>query len=65
MYAESKNAIYITLEASLLFWTKLFKSLEKMGYQKNEYDCFVMNKIVKVKQCTILWHVDETKDVSY
>ena len=38
MYAEYKKAIYGTLEASLLFWEKLSKSLEEMGYQRNEYD---------------------------
>ena len=34
IYAESNKAIYSTLEASLLFWTKLSKSLEEMGYQR-------------------------------
>ena len=29
-----------------------------MGYQRNKYYWCVMNKIVKGKQCTILWHVD-------
>ena len=32
-----------------------------MGYQRNEYYWFLMNKIVKGKQCTILWNVDELK----
>ena len=45
MYAEAKKAIYGTLEASLLFWGKLSKSLETMGYQRNEYYWCVMNKI--------------------
>ena len=31
IYAESKKAIYGTLEASLLFWGKLSNSLEEMG----------------------------------
>ena len=35
MYAEAKKAIYGTLEASLLFWGKLSKILEEMGYQRN------------------------------
>ena len=35
MYAEAKKAIYGTLEASLLFWGKLTKILEEMGYQRN------------------------------
>ena len=61
MYAEYKKAIYVTLEASLLFWAKLSKSLEEMGYQRNEYDWCVMNKIIDNKQCNILWHVDDLK----
>ena len=56
MYAESKKAIYGTLEASLIFWGKLSKSLEEMGYQINGYDWCVMNKIIDNKQFTILWH---------
>ena len=46
-YAESKKDIYVTLEASLLFWTKRSKSLGKNGYQMNEYGWCVINKIVK------------------
>ena len=61
MYAESKKAIYGTLEASLLFWKKLSKSLEEMGYQRNEYDWCVMNKIIDNKQCTIIWNVDDLR----
>ena len=61
MYAEAKKTIYGTLEASLLFWGKLSKRLEEMGYQINEYYWCVMNKIIDNKQCTILWHVDDLK----
>ena len=32
-----------------------------MGYQRNEYNWCVMNKIIDNKQCTILWHADELK----
>ena len=31
MYAESKKAIYETLEESLLFWEKKFKKLRRNG----------------------------------
>ena len=61
MYTEAKKAIYGTLESSLLFWGKLSKSFEEMGYQRNENDWCVMNKIIDNKQCTILWHVDDLK----
>ena len=51
--------IWNTLEASLLFWAKLSKSLEEMGYQINEYYwCFVKN-IIDNKKFPILWHVDD------
>ena len=59
MYAESNKAIYGTLEASLLFWAKLSKSLKEMGYQINEYEWCVMNNSIDNKQFTILWHVDD------
>ena len=32
-----------------------------MGYQRNEYDWFVMNKIIDDKKYTIFWHVDDLK----
>ena len=32
-----------------------------MGYQRNEYDWCIMNKIIDNKQCTIIWHVDDLK----
>ena len=35
MGAEAKKSIYGTLEASLLYWGKLSRSLEEMGYQIN------------------------------
>ena len=44
MYAESKKAIYGTIKASILFWEKLSKSLEEMGYQINEYNWCVIDK---------------------
>ena len=61
MYAEAKKSVYGTLEVSLLFWKKLSKLLEEMGYQRNYYDWFVMNNIIDDKKCTILWHVDYLK----
>ena len=34
MYAESKKAIYVTLEAPLFFRGKISKSLKGMGYKR-------------------------------
>ena len=61
MYAEAKKAIYKTIEASLLFWKKLSKILEEMGYQRNKYDWCILKKIVNGKKWTILWNVDNLK----
>ena len=35
MYAEAKKAVCGTLESLPLFWGKLSKILEEMGYQRN------------------------------
>ena len=43
------------------FLGKLSKILEETGYQINEYDWCVINKIFDNKKCTILWHVDDLK----
>ena len=61
MYVEYNKAIYGTLEASLLFWGEISKTLEEMGYQRNECYWCVMNNIIDNKQCTILWHVNNLK----
>ena len=49
MYAESKKVIYGTLEASLIFWAKLSKILEEIGYHRNEYTWCVMKNIIDNK----------------
>jgi hypothetical protein len=61
MYVELNKALYGTLDASLLFWKKLSKTLEDWGYERNPYDWCVMNKMINGKQCTVLWHVDDLK----
>ena len=59
--AESNKSTHGTLEASLIFCTKLSNSPEEIGYHRNKYDRCVMNKIIKVKQCNILWYVGDLK----
>jgi hypothetical protein len=61
MYVELNNALYGTLDASLLFWKELSNTLEGWGFECNPYDWCVMNKMVDGKHCTILWHVDDLK----
>jgi hypothetical protein len=61
MYVELNKALYGTLDASLLFWKELTKTLEGWGYKWIPYDWCVMNKMVDDKQCTILWHINDLK----
>ena len=35
--------------------------MESMGFEMNPYDPFIANKMVKGKQMTIIWHVDDLK----
>ena len=61
LYVRLQKALYGTLQASLLFWKRLSELLKDWGFKANEYDRCVMNKTIKGKQCTILWHVDDLK----
>jgi hypothetical protein len=47
--------------AALLNYKKFVKSLTKQGFKLNPYDGCVANKIVKGKQITICFHVDDCK----
>ena len=32
-----------------------------MGFELNDYDKCVANKIIEGKQCTVVWYVDDNK----
>jgi hypothetical protein len=55
------NALYGTMVASLLYYHKFTNSLKKHGFTMNPYDSCVWNKMVKNKQLTICFHVDDCK----
>ena len=61
LYCEAQNAIYGTLKAALLFYKKLRKDLEDMGFIFNRYDPCVANKYIKGVQQTVVFHVDDLK----
>ena len=61
LYVRLLKALYGQLKAALLHYKKLSKELEEAGFKKNPYDLCVMNKIVKGKQLTVVWHVDDLK----
>ena len=49
------------LRAAFLFYKRLRKDLENMGFEVNPYDPCVANKLVNGAQCTVCWHVDNLK----
>jgi hypothetical protein len=55
------NAIYGIMVASLLYYQKFTKSLKNQGYTMHPYDPCVWNKMIKKKQITICFHVDDCK----
>jgi hypothetical protein len=58
---QSLNAIYGTMVASLLYYRKFCNTLTRNGFEVNPYDPCVFNRMVREKQQTILFHVDDCK----
>jgi hypothetical protein len=61
LYVQMKKALYRMLQSSLLYYKKFWKDLEEIGFEINPYNPCVANRIVKGKQHTITWHVDDLK----
>lgn len=61
LYTKLTKALYTTLQAALLFWRQLLDTLIEWGFKLNDYDKCVTNKMIKRKQSTILWHIDDWK----
>ena len=57
MYTECLKDLCGTTDAALLFWVKVSTDLERWGFRTNRYNWCVMNKDIKGKQCTTMWHV--------
>jgi hypothetical protein len=61
LIVECLNAVYGTMVAALLYYKKFVESLKSQAFKLNPYDGCVANKIVKGKQITICFHVDDCK----
>ena len=59
LYVIVLKAIYGMLISALLWYNKLRKDLESIGFVFNPYDPCVANRMVKGKQHTIRFHVDD------
>jgi hypothetical protein len=61
LLVQCLNTVYRTMVAALLYYKKFVKSLMKLGYKINPYNGCVANKVVKGKQVTICFHIDDCK----
>jgi hypothetical protein len=61
IYVEVLKAIYVMLEAALLWYKTFRKDLEDNGFIFNLYDPCVANKKLQGLQQTIVFHVDNLK----
>jgi hypothetical protein len=61
LYVELLKALYGTLQATLLFYKKLKKDLEGIGFKINHYDPCVTNHTINGKQHMVTWHVNDIK----
>ncbi len=61
LYVQLLHALYGMLIASILWYKQFRKDLEGIGFKFNPYDPCVANRIVKGKQQTIRFHVDDLK----
>ena len=59
IYVRCKKAIYGTLNAAILAYTKLTNNLTEWGFTMNPYDACVWNKTIDGEQMTVLFHVDD------
>ena len=58
LYVEVLQALYGMLISAMLWYLKFRGDLEEIGFDFNPYDPCIANRIIKKKQQTIRFHVD-------
>ncbi len=61
LYLAVTKAVYGMIQSPMLWYNKFVKDVTENGFKLNPYDPCVANKMVKGKQLTIVWHVDDVK----
>jgi hypothetical protein len=61
LYVQVMKVLYGMLMAALLWYQKLRKDLEEIGFVFNPYKPCVANQLVNSKQHTVRFHVDDLK----
>ena len=59
LYVRLSKSLYGMLRVALLFYKRLRKDLQDMGFKVNPYHPCVANIMVKGAQCTACWYVDD------
>ena len=61
LYVRLLKALYGIIRAAILFYEKFLRDIKEIGFELNPYDPCVANKMVRGKQLTLTWHVDDLK----
>ena len=61
MYVKLKKSLHSTIQAALLFWKNLTKTLKSWGFKVNPHDWCFADKMLNRKQLAVVWNVDDLK----
>ena len=61
LYVRLIKALYGCVKTAMLWYDLFTNTLTQMGFVLNPYDPCIANAIIKGKQCTIAWYVDDNK----
>ena len=61
LYVRLFKALYGLSRPALLFYKKLRRDLENMGFEVNPYNPCIAKKMINGSQMTVTWHVDDFK----
>lgn len=61
LYVTLQKALYGCTKSALLFYRKLVGDMKSIGFELNLYNLCEANKVVRGRQCTICWHVNDLK----
>ena len=61
LYLKIVKALYGCVKSALPWYQLFLSEPTKIGLTMNDYDRYVVNKMINGKQCTITWYVDDVK----
>ena len=61
LYLKLRTALYGIIQSALLWYETYAICLKVNGFKLCKYDPCIVTKIIDETQCTITWHVDDSK----